>query len=535
MGKMGEVYQHEFNVPADLSYTSFTFRSVNERDPEVNVETLIYRADGKPVRNAYLSKLISERAKWERYQELSKQELDLYPDNYAVYVPKWEDIRQPPLFGQSIEGILAVNKDWEVIERQVRENNAEYQYARAMYFDGMMKTDEFMAALKQMLKDHASSPLTWSVLQSFLDRAKMKRDTSEEVKAMERAYWELIQRYPDSQMARDGLQSFAWSDDFFNPKNEFSLASLEQIADQWIAAEPDNPFPRVFLARIYHDRQQKSERALALIEGALALYESGKHQLFMNRGIIYASENLLADGFLLSARLSLRLQKLTEAYLRVKAARMQYQESLFKQIEFKTYELEARILRAQGNMMAAVTPYLTAWMNGSDEAEAGLKEIYQKRKGTLDGFAAYLRGKRDELASKETAPAFNVTSLDGQKLDLGALKGKVVVLNFWDIGYPPCQDEIPGLNSLVSEFKDKEVVFIAFATDREKELREFLKTKAFNYQIIPNAKTIHDKYSVNFWPTHIILARDGKLARRITGGGMKRYKELRSLINLALY
>jgi hypothetical protein len=59
MRKVGEVYQHEFKVPADLSYISFSFRSVNARDPEVKVETLIYRADDKPVRNAYLSKLIS--------------------------------------------------------------------------------------------------------------------------------------------------------------------------------------------------------------------------------------------------------------------------------------------------------------------------------------------------------------------------------------------------------------------------------------------------------------------------------------------
>jgi peroxiredoxin len=536
MRKVGEVYQHEFKVPADLSYISFSFRSVNARDPEVKVETLIYRADDKPVRNAYLSKLISERTRWERYKDLSKQELDLYPDNYAVYVPRWEYVRQPTrLTGQSIEDILDVNKDWEVIERQAKEHNAEYQYARAMYSSGMMKLDEFVAALKQMLRDHAASPLTWSALEIFLYRAKMKRDTSEEVKAIERAHWELIQRYPDSQMARDSLQSFAWSNDFFNPKNEFPLAGLEQIADRWIVAEPDNPFPRTYLARIYHDRQQKSERALALIEEALALYVSGKYQLFMNSEKIYASENLLADGFLLSARLHLRLQKLTEAYVRVKAARMQYHESPFRQTEFKSYELEARILRAQGNLMAAVGPYFTAWMNGSEEAEAGLKEVYQKRKGTLDGFTAYLRGKRDELASKETAPAFSVISLDGQKLDLAALKGKVVVLKFWSIACPPGKAEMDGLNSLVSEFKDKEVVFIAFATDQENELREFLKTKAFNYQIIPNAETIHQKYNINLWPTHIILNREGKIAQRITSGGMNRHDELRRLINLALY
>src|SRR6266545_4706067 len=104
--------------------------------------------------------------------------------------------------------------------------------------------------------------------------------------------------------------------------------------------------------------------------------------------------------------------------------------------KFETYLLEARILRAQGNLIAAEGSYLTAWMNGSDEAEA--------------------------------------------------------------------------------------------------ELREFLKTKAFNYQIIPNAETICQKYNINLWPTHVILNRDGNLAQRITGG-MNRHEELRRLIHRTLY
>jgi peroxiredoxin len=538
MRKVGEVYQHEFVVPADLSYISFNFRSVNALDTEVKVETLIYRVDGAPVRNAYLSKLISRRLQHSDDRELLEHELALYPDNYAAYVYKWPYNPYQPytLLGASpsIESVLNVTDDWDVIEGLADPHTIEYQYAKAMSSIEMRNRDEFMTVLKQMLNENSDSPLTWTMLKLFLDRARVERETNDEVKALERRYWELLRRYPDSQMARDGLQSFAWSDDFFNPKNEFPLESLEQIGAQWIAAEPDNPFPHTYLARIYHDRRQKSERALAMVEHALSLYEAGKHRLYMNSGKIYGTESLLANNFLVSAELHFRLQKLTEAFARVKAARMHYQERLFKKTEFETYLLEARILRAQGNLIAAEGSYLTAWMNGYDEAEAELKEVYQKRKGTLDGFTAYLRGRRDVFAGKEAAPAFNATSLDGQKLDLAALKGKVVVLNFWHIACLPCQAEMPGLNSLVSEFKDKEVVFIALATDHEKKLRKLLKTKVFNYQIIPDAETICQKYNINLWPTHIILNRDGNLAQRITGG-INRHEELRRLINRTLY
>ena len=477
MGKVGDAYQREFKAPADLNYIHFFFRTVNAIDREADVETMLYRADGEPVRNAYLSKLISRREYPFSESGLFRQELDLYPDNYAAYVYKWDSAysKQNIYFGPSIEDLLLVNEDLELIEKEAEPHSTEYQYAKAMSSVEMKNSDEFMAVIKQMLTEHEASPLTWTALELFLDRARSKRETSEEVKALERIQWELIQHYPYSQIARDRLRAFAWSDDFFNPKSEFPSAGLEQIADQWIEDEPDNPFPRIYLARLYYDREQKSERALELVEQALPLYEDGRYQLYMNSEKFYATENLLADGFLLSARLHFRLQKLPEAFVRVKAARMHYQESPFKQIEFKTYALEARILQAQSNLMAAETAYLTAWINGYDEAEAGLKEIYQKRKGTLDGFAAYLRGKRDELFGAESAPAFNVTTLGGQKLDLEKLKGKVVVLNFWSTGCDSCEAEIAGLN------------------------------------------------------------RDGKLTQRITYGGVNRLKRLRALINYALY
>jgi thiol-disulfide isomerase/thioredoxin len=60
------------------------------------------------------------------------------------------------------------------------------------------------------------------------------------------------------------------------------------------------------------------------------------------------------------------------------------------------------------------------------------------------------------------APEFDVVAVDGKRLKLSALKGKVVVLNFWFIGCAPCIAELPALNKLVDEYKGEDVVFIAF-------------------------------------------------------------------------
>src|SRR5215813_13613456 len=136
MRKVGEAYQREFIVPTDLSYISFSFRSVNQIDGEAGVEALIYRADGQPVRNAYLSKLIGRQLQHFDHNGLFERELALYPDNYAAYVYKWGyNLYQPYILqgsSQSIEDVLNVADDWDVIEGQADPHTIEYQYARAM-------------------------------------------------------------------------------------------------------------------------------------------------------------------------------------------------------------------------------------------------------------------------------------------------------------------------------------------------------------------------------------------------------------------
>lgn len=142
--------------------------------------------------------------------------------------------------------------------------------------------------------------------------------------------------------------------------------------------------------------------------------------------------------------------------------------------------------------------------------------------------------------SKPAAPAFSVTSLTGQKFELASLRGKVVVLNFWFTGCPPCIEEMPKLNDLVSKFKDKDVVFLAPTWDNEATLQAFLKDHAFKYHIIPNAGemiivTYSDGTGNVAFPMHIVIDKEGKIDMRLSGGlitkeGTKRLDDLRNTI-----
>jgi len=146
--------------------------------------------------------------------------------------------------------------------------------------------------------------------------------------------------------------------------------------------------------------------------------------------------------------------------------------------------------------------------------------------------------KRDSLAGKYTARAikssesnffitgrrldpFREKDMDRVKLSIDELKGKVIVLNFWFVGCPPCRAEIPELNKVVENYKDNpDVVFIAIALDNDYALRNYLKLNPFKYHIIENGGYIaQGKYGINLYPTNVVVDKHGFVRFHTSGVG----------------
>ncbi|MCC5023234.1 MAG: TlpA family protein disulfide reductase [Candidatus Synoicihabitans palmerolidicus] len=77
------------------------------------------------------------------------------------------------------------------------------------------------------------------------------------------------------------------------------------------------------------------------------------------------------------------------------------------------------------------------------------------------------------LAALELEPLeFRFTAIDGQDVDMAALRGKVVLIDFWASWCAPCIAALPEVKRVYTEFHDEgfEVIGVAFdrASDREK-------------------------------------------------------------------
>ncbi len=74
----------------------------------------------------------------------------------------------------------------------------------------------------------------------------------------------------------------------------------------------------------------------------------------------------------------------------------------------------------------------------------------------------------EEIAAGELAADFKLLDLAGNTVSLSSLRGKVVFLNVWATWCGPCREEMPSMEVLFNEFKNrKDFVMLAVSEDQE--------------------------------------------------------------------
>jgi thiol-disulfide isomerase/thioredoxin len=87
---------------------------------------------------------------------------------------------------------------------------------------------------------------------------------------------------------------------------------------------------------------------------------------------------------------------------------------------------------------------------------------------------------------KDTAPTpeFSLNTPDGKKISLKDFRGKIVLLNFWASWCVPCREEMPAMEKLYQEYKQKNFVVLAVAVkDRKQDAIDFVKELKITYPI----------------------------------------------------
>jgi len=119
----------------------------------------------------------------------------------------------------------------------------------------------------------------------------------------------------------------------------------------------------------------------------------------------------------------------------------------------------------------------------------------------------------------DPAPDFQVKDLDGKDLSLSALKGKVILLNFWASWCGPCRAEIPGLIELQNKYKDRlQIIGMVVDDDDETAIHAVVKNESINYPVAFTTPQVRMAYGgISALPTVFIINSEGRVVQKHIG------------------
>jgi tetratricopeptide (TPR) repeat protein/thiol-disulfide isomerase/thioredoxin len=186
-----------------------------------------------------------------------------------------------------------------------------------------------------------------------------------------------------------------------------------------------------------------------------------------------------------------------------------------------------KFFEAKGDIPRAEQYYikgLSVQALGANPCEESLKALYEKRRGPTAGFDTYLTELRDgdrirrkekvlgeRLGAPEATPAFNLKTLDGTRVALDSLKGKIVVINFWGIWCGWCIHELPEYQKLFEKDKgDADVVIVTIDNDHNPDdVPPWMKQKGYTFPMLLDDGYVA-KAGITAFPTTWFLDREGR-------------------------
>lgn len=121
------------------------------------------------------------------------------------------------------------------------------------------------------------------------------------------------------------------------------------------------------------------------------------------------------------------------------------------------------------------------------------------------------------------APDFSLTDTSGNTVSLSQMKGKVVVVNFFTIWCQPCRHEMPDLNAISKEYKDKGLSVVGICLNADpNQLKVLVKQLNLGYPVLLGTEQASKDYGeIVGVPTTFIIDKEGKIAEKIVGARKK--------------
>ena len=234
------------------------------------------------------------------------------------------------------------------------------------------------------------------------------------------------------------------------------------------------------------------------------------------------------------------------------AEALELMEEIKEKYNFKSAEYNDQYVRLleKNGYQSMVIPTIIASIREdafTPEMLENLRKDYVKQHKNDKDFETYLASLKSQEKQQELQKhlqetminkdieLFAMEDLNGKKVDLSKMKGKIIVLDFWATWCAPCKASLPGMQMSVNKYKDDPNVAFFFistmetAADFKEQIRKFMKEHNYTLHVLcdnVNPKTkkrsaVYDTYAKAFKfsgiPHKLIIDGNGKLRWSING------------------
>jgi peroxiredoxin len=172
------------------------------------------------------------------------------------------------------------------------------------------------------------------------------------------------------------------------------------------------------------------------------------------------------------------------------------------------YMRSFRLVAAVVLITAAVFIVVSAGL--PDRAEANRLEVFNS--------VSESNGLNIAAEIGAAAPPFTTHSISGTPLDLRALKGSAVIVNFWATWCGPCVTEMPALQAAYEKFQSKGLTVIGINSGEPVDtVIAWQARQHLTFPLAIDDGTIQDWYRVRGLPSSYFIGRDGTIKQIVFG------------------
>lgn len=140
-----------------------------------------------------------------------------------------------------------------------------------------------------------------------------------------------------------------------------------------------------------------------------------------------------------------------------------------------------------------------------------------------------------DVKYKRLAPIFSGETFSGEEFNLGTMKDKYVVLDFWGSWCGACIEDIPKMKEYYNKYKE-EIEFVSIACgDSKSTWEKSIKKNQLEWTNILNDPKLNDvatMYAIYVFPAKIIIDKEGRIVKKILGESLEFYQIVDSLMSM---